>query len=544
MMPFMLFDRLGDVLEKMYNIIYLGGGVEFGECVNRLVNLLEQLVNAGMITNSTRKRIENFLTKDINLSSIKVISKNTSSVVLVDEEIHEQDTFELGEYIKWITDALCKDPIMKKRLCGRVDYEGVKSVLNSYGDESHELVMKEDWVDFYIHQDKVVFTKIDGEGINLYIQEKRNDVLSLSGKNDKCSNVKLVSEGLSDGRIYYFSNGTMFVQNENGYILRISDLRGGNFRCKKMEGVIIDQLEDESLLYMNDGKLIRLWKNGRRKVLVEDAFQGMTCTDGKNVFWKSRFRKKDLDNIEDSTVEGLPVDRIMRCFKQDKISEEILWKSLLFTLYDFDCMEFDNKIGNRLRFAYFFDELPVPFTLDEIFERLSEIEEYCYERDVIKTDGYTEAMSYLMSMEEEHLDKNATLDALVYLLDNVKINPYEKVVDCTGIGVLNSIEFCFGDVDEMDDELLSAEDKDELLQGFPEEFDTKEIIDRIDRKIALLDKAIEEERKERETEQAEKDRKKQSVKKSKERQDKGKKPVSAEEKVGRSAEGEKRLVDD
>jgi hypothetical protein len=534
MMPFMSFDRLGDGLETLYKTIYSGGGLEFGSCINRLVHFLGQLADAGMITNTTKKRIESFFSKEITLSSVKVISRNTSSVVLVNEKIHEQDSFELGDFITYITDELCKDPLMKKKLCGRDNYEGVKSVLNSYADAYHEPVRKESWVDFCIHEDKVFFTKTDGDGgIHLYIQENENDGLPFSGKSNKHFETKVVEDGLLDGRIYYFCNGTVFVENENGYIIRISDLRNGSCRCKRMEGVIFDQLEDESLLCINGGKLIRLWANDNKKVLVEDTFLGMAYTDGRDVFWKSRFRKKDLENAKSGTIEGMSVDRIEDCFKWDKIGEEILWKGLLFTLYDFDCMEFVDKIGNRLRFAYFFDKLPVPFRLDEIFERLSEIEEYCYEGDVIKADGYTEAMSYLMSFEKDNLDKKETMDAIVYLLENVTSNPYERVADYAGVGLLNSIEFCFGDVSKMNDELLSDEDMDELLQGFPGEFDIKEMLDRIDWKIAELEK--EEER--REKEKAEKAKKKQNVKNSEERQDKGRKSVPDEEKVGRSAEG-------
>lgn len=537
-MPFMMSDHLGDGLETLYKSIYLGDN-EFGVCIARLVHLLGKLADAGMIANITRRRIENFFSNDMTLSDVKVISRNTSSVVLVNKKIHEQDSFELSEFITWITDEIIKDPIMKKKLCGRDNYEGVKTVLNSYGDEHHEPVMKENWVDFHIHQDKVFFTKRDdNDEIHLYIQDvKKRDELPFSIKPNKHSEDQLVGEGLLDGRIYHFSNGTVFVESEHGYIVRISDLRDGSCRCKRIEGVILEHLEDESLLYLNGGKIIRLGVNGREKVIIEDAILGMFSADGNEVYWKSRFRKKDIEEGK-IPIPNESVDRIENCFKREKINEEILWKSLLFALYDFDNMEFVEKIGNRLRFAYFFDKLPVPFTVNEILNRLSEIEEYCYEDEVVKSAGYAEAMSYLMSIEKDNLDIKATFNALVFLLDNVRYNPYDNITDSAGIGVISSTEFFFGDVDEMDDELLSEGDKTELLGGFLDEFGIKEMTDRIDRRIAELEKAIEEEeRKEREAEQEEKAKKKQNMKKGKERQDIERRPKPDEEKVERSAEG-------
>ena len=73
--------------------------------------------------------MEIFLTKDISLSKIEIISRNTNNIVLVNTDIHETESFDLVEYITWITDALCKDPLMKKSLCGRENYEGVKKSL-------------------------------------------------------------------------------------------------------------------------------------------------------------------------------------------------------------------------------------------------------------------------------------------------------------------------------------------------------------------------------------------------------------------------------
>ena len=137
MNPFMTCERLGDTVELTYKTIYTGCGTEFGICILRLMHILEKLVDAGMIENITKKEIEKFLTRDINLSDIQVISRHTNDVVLVNTEIHELDSFDLRQFITWITGELCKDPIMKKNLCGRNNYEGVKRILNSYADKDY-----------------------------------------------------------------------------------------------------------------------------------------------------------------------------------------------------------------------------------------------------------------------------------------------------------------------------------------------------------------------------------------------------------------------
>ena len=135
MNPFTTFERLGDIAEITYKTIYTGGGIEFEKCVLRFIRIFEDLADAGMIENITKKKIEEFLTRDVSLSNMQVISRHTNEVVLVNTEIHELDSFDLRQFIAWITGELCKDPIMKKRLCGRNNYEGVKIILNSYADK-------------------------------------------------------------------------------------------------------------------------------------------------------------------------------------------------------------------------------------------------------------------------------------------------------------------------------------------------------------------------------------------------------------------------
>ena len=157
-------------------------------------------------------------------------------------------------------------------------------------------------------------------------------------------------------------------------------------------------------------------------------------------------RKKDFDAT--SEFNGMTYDQIVHCLDTDCVSKEILWKGLLFTLYDFDYMEFDNKIGNRLRFANIFDKLPIPFTMSEIGKRLSAIEELCYDGNIVKTEGYIEAMSYLFAVENNQLDEKRTINALSYLLDNVTQNPYEKIRCWSETRVINCFDYIFRNMDK------------------------------------------------------------------------------------------------
>lgn len=47
--------------------------------------------------------------------------------------------------------------------------------------------------------------------------------------------------------------------------------------------------------------------------------------------------------------------------------------------------------------------------MNEVVDRLSEIEAYCHDGDIIKADGYIEAMGYIMSIENEQLMRKEPL---------------------------------------------------------------------------------------------------------------------------------------
>lgn len=496
MNPFMAFGCLGDIVESTYKTIYTGCGTEFGICIHRLVHILEKLADAGMIENVTKKRIEKFLTRDMSLSNMQVISRYTNDVVLVNTEIHELDSFELRQFIAWMTRELCKDSIMKKMLCGRNNYEGVKKILNSYADKQGQSWEKENWIDYYVCNDNMLYTKRDKTGIHLYMQEKHIDHSIFSSNSRKHKDTKIIKENLLDGRIYRFTNGTVFVETDCSYIVKISGVRHDGHCYSRMDGSIINKLENGSLLFIKDGKLMRLNPDGRKTKLVDDVALGMIGIDGNQVFWRSRLRKKDFEMDNTGKFNNLTSKQITYCLNNSRVSKEMLWKGLLFTLYDFDRMNFDNKIGNRIKFAEFFDMVPVPFSLDEIVNRLSEIERYCYDGDVIKADGYVEAMGYLITLEGKALDERETVDTLEYLLDNVTKNPYEWIVDSSGLRIINCIDFFFGDTEEEDEVHFDGEEELKMaLDDAAENMTAEQFNNKIDSIIAELEKQIEEEEK-------------------------------------------------
>lgn len=540
MNPFMTFERLGDIVELTYKTIYTGCGTEFGSCIHRLMYILEKLVDVGMIENITKRKIEKFLTRDISLANVQVISRHTNDVVLVNTEIHELDSFDLRQFITWITGELCKDPIMKKNLCGRNNYEGVKRILNRYADKDCLSWEKENWVDYYICNDIVLYTKKEDSGIHLYKMEKSDENSAFSRRRKKHNDIQLIKEPLLDGRIYYFTDGTVFIETSHNYIVKISDVRSDKHCYSRMEGLIINQLEDGSMLFLEPGnKFIRINPDGKKIMIAKNAGLGMTGIDGNRVFWRSRLRKKDFETGNTCEINNLTKDQITYCLNHSSVSKEMLWKALLFTLYDFDRINFENKIGNRFRFVEFFDMLPVPFSLDEIEKKLSVIEKYCYEGDVCKTEGYIEAMGYLMSLEDESLDEKGTMKALEDLLDHVTRNPYECIAASSGFGIINSIDFFFGDT-EAENAIYFAGEDSSMIMGD----DSDAYIDHIIKQIDKLFEESEEDEKKGKEETVKINSKKKNKKKSKDRKNGEKSSDDEKEKIGRSAEEVELLVDE
>ena len=526
------FKFLGDVFEWTYKRMYMGE-VDFESVVGRIVHMLGLLADVGMITNTTKKNMEAFLTKDIDISEMRIISRNTNNVVLINTDIHEQESFNLSEYIIWITDELCKDPIIKKSLCKRNNYESVKRYLNSYADKDHGPMMKDNWVDFYICEDKIFYTRKDEDGIYLYIQDKKGLFLPFS----EMENSKIVREKLVNGTIYHFEDDTLFVETDSDYIVKIRGAKHESRKYSKIGGKIIDQLEDGSLILIENDKLIELKLNGRKKVLVNDAILGVVCTENNKVFWKKHLRKKELDIYNHTFGDEFVEENVIAYFKDERICKEMLWKGLLFTFYNFDSMKLNNKIGSRLRFSNFFDKIPVPFDMNEVMSRLSEIDKYCYTNDIVKTDGYTEAMSYLMSIENDELDEKQTYDSLVYLLDNVTVNPYKMIANDDRIKVLTAFDFFFDDINQVEEKSVTSEDVEDLLMNLGE-IEIDAMIRSIDRRIAELE---EEERREKEA--IEKAKNQSSTSSTKEVRDKGKPVCPDESVIGRSAEGIKLPTD-
>lgn len=83
-------------------------------------------------------------------------------------------------------------------------------------------------------------------------------------------------------------------------------------------------------------------------------------------------------------------------------------------------MNFDEHIGNRIKFACFFDRLPMPFTLSRIMDRLAQYMRMAYD-DVKKTLQETSSINTW-----EFVYENKNIDGVLfksYLLGN---SPHNK----------------------------------------------------------------------------------------------------------------------
>ena len=418
-MNFSRRDHLGDEMRDIYKKIYTGGDVMVGTHISRLVDIFYILSKAGMLTNITRRKLKAFLIKAINLNGLCVESRNTFDVKAIDLFTKEKDRFNLKDLIILILEELYNDPFVKNRVYSREKFNEIIELFNDCTEKS-SCIEEEDWVDFYFCNDKVFFTKIDGEDIYLYLKQESRFIhigLETVDNNDyKKDYGKIAEEELSDGRIFHQGDEPIvFIQTDKGYIKKIKV--GFDRRCvhSKIKGKIIDQLKDESLLVMEDHRLIRLMPNGKVIVVVDNISGGFTCisTDGEDVFWKSNNKKKH--------------NNIVKSLKVDRLSNEMLWKGLLFALYNFESMKFSYKLGDRIRFATLFERIPDPFNMELIVKRISEIERYCYDKDITKTECYVETMGSIMKIEDEQLNEVETHMMLEYILDSISIDPYKLI---------------------------------------------------------------------------------------------------------------------
>ena len=130
------------------------------------------------------------------------------------------------------------------------------------------------------------------------------------------------------------------------------------------------------------------------------------------------------------------------------------------------------------------------------------------------------------------------MSALAYLLDNVTINPYERIVDSSGRGIINCIDFFFDETEEKDE--MHFEEEDELkmiLEDAVDNMSAEQFNGKIDSIIAELHKQIEEEeQKEKEARRKEESGKERNKKNSRGDKIERKLPGDEDEKVGRSAE--------
>ena len=163
-MNFSRRDHLGDEMRDIYKKIYTGGDVMVGMHIFRLVDIFYILSKAGMLTNITRRKLKAFLIKAINLNGLFVESRNTFDVEAIDLFTKEKDRFNLKDLIILILEELYNDPFVKNRVYSREKFNEIIELFNDCTEKSN-CIEEEDWVDFYFCDDKVFFTKIDGEDI-------------------------------------------------------------------------------------------------------------------------------------------------------------------------------------------------------------------------------------------------------------------------------------------------------------------------------------------------------------------------------------------
>lgn len=476
MYKLMTSERFGDTLEEMYEAFYRGNA-KFGMWQLRFSQILGKLVDAGMLTNFTKKRMEVFLKLDDYMSCFEVISRETDEVVMIDTRSHKQDSFSLQDYISWITGELCNDPIMKKLLCEKNNYEGVKEALNTYREVNSRSLMRPGWVDLYMDNTRVYFTKRTHGVIHLYVTElKEENQRRYPSLTDTKSEGKLVEKDLLDGRLYV-SDGTVFVETKEGEIIGCRVLENGMCEHSKMESHIMGQLTDDSLIFFDGDEIVSFHPSRKMETIAKDAYLQCMHIRGNEVYWKSTFRKYDM---ESKTFDKHIEKKMHTNLKNEKISKDMLWKALLLLLYDFDCMDFE-KIGNRLRLAKFYDNTPHLFTIREIAARLSEIEAYCYDRSILKNVCYIEVMHYLMTLEQVELNEKETVDALVNFFEHIEVDPYVFITNNGKVG--DCFNIIFGEIDILHDEMADLED---YVDGKIEFLRYNAMMEEIDEKIAEL----------------------------------------------------------
>ena len=94
---------------------------------------------------------------------------------------------------------------------------------------------------------------------------------------------------------------------------------------------------------------------------------------------------------------------------------------------------------------------------------------------------------------------------MIYLLDNIKTNPYERIVNNSGTGVIKCIEFFFGEVEEESEVHFEGEEElKKILDEAADNMTVEQYNRKIDSIIAELERQIEEEeRKEKEAKKQE-----------------------------------------
>ena len=536
----MLTEGLGDKIEALYRSVYEGRSNRFSLFLCDLMSILEEATEDGKITYNTRDKIEIFLMEDIDIFNMEIISKDTGDICVLNKITHEKDTFKLNELITFVTNILCDDYILNKLIGENCSYMGVKKILNVPRDKSKMIINDKSWIDFCICNNAVFFTKIIDGNIRLFAKtlEMERGVLTNIARESK--EIEIIKDNLLNGRIYYDKNNKVFVETEDLSIvdIKVKEVIEGNaFAFQKFEGRIIEQLKNGKIIYVKDDELFSLDSVGVTNFITENVYCGVVCVGDKEVYWRNIFRKTDKEAYIFSMTN---VDAEYGN-KEEKLYREILWKTLILNLYDFNRTTLKNKIGSRIRFSQILDLIPLPFTYKEICLRLSEIEKNCYDNSFMKkSNSYVEIMTFLMSKENcAACDKeNDTIKGLGELFELIEKNPYLKLGG-EGIEIVNIYSYIFGKDVFFEHRIKRGDIKvvnlDNSLLMQPNERNNKklsELIERIDKKIAELEEMDEEENKNKGKNKKKKRKGKRKNKKNKEKKN------GASEKEKKDSKGE------
>lgn len=318
--------RYGDAFSGTFAFIYSGVHGNYSDCIKRVILMLTQFVDTGLISMRTKNRIEKLLTDGIELENLDIKSRNSSHIILVNRETNEEDTFELEELIDWIYEQIYNDPIMRKllndengaakqiapiietttkktlemttenpsALTNKITLpssvkERINNIFNTYTDVLYRTRDKKNLIDVHIYENEAIFTRLEECGeIRIYSEQLSDQGLPFEEV------LRLTNDNLTDGKMY-LQHDNIFVNTTDGNITKIVVLEKVKYVCSKISGRIIAQLKDESLIYEDDGKIMCLDVLGKKSVLIKNILPETINLDSDDIYWENIYKNSNKD---------------------------------------------------------------------------------------------------------------------------------------------------------------------------------------------------------------------------------------------------------